>query len=92
MAHEIFGHAFNNATDPHWEPEPDRRGTFGIISTCLVTLGLCVWTAMHLNIPNHKEGTWLPLLRKVGWVLLGLLSPELVGSEIWNTLKLVCLC
>lgn len=48
-----------NGTSP-WRPEPTFRGTFGILSTCLLTLGLCVWSAIHLNIPanEHEERPW----------------------------------
>ncbi|KAH7635339.1 hypothetical protein B0T09DRAFT_22138 [Sordaria sp. MPI-SDFR-AT-0083] len=82
----IFGeYTPNNATIPHWEPEPTRRGTFGILSACIITLGLCVWTAIHLNVPRHDEGPLNgPLkvtIRKVGWIIMGLLSPELVSCQ-----------
>ncbi|KAK1777219.1 LOW QUALITY PROTEIN: hypothetical protein QBC45DRAFT_452648 [Copromyces sp. CBS 386.78] len=67
----FFGYNFTSSDDPNWVPEPDRRGTFNILSTCLVTLGLCI--AIHLNVLEYKEGK---LLRKAGWMLLGLLSLE----------------
>lgn len=25
-----------------------RRGTYSILITCLITLGLCIWTTVHL--------------------------------------------
>ncbi|KAK3401108.1 hypothetical protein B0T20DRAFT_348875 [Sordaria brevicollis] len=81
MSHEVFGHSFTNSSDPNWVPEPSTRGTFGILSVCLVTLGLCVWTAIHLNVPEHDEPGWKQLLRKIGWLMLGLLSPEIVSSS-----------
>ncbi|KAK3351893.1 hypothetical protein B0H65DRAFT_421390, partial [Neurospora tetraspora] len=59
--------------------EPDLRGTFSILSTCIVTLVLCVWTAIHLNAPEHKEGAIKLYMRKCGWMLLGLLIPELIA-------------
>jgi hypothetical protein len=40
-------------------------------------MGLCVWTAIHLNLPENKKTTqqyW----RKLGWLVLGLLAPEIV--------------
>ena len=72
--------AFRNKTTiplRNWQPEPNTRGTWSIISTCLITLTLCLWTALHLNIPEHNGDTrqrW----RKVGWLLIGLLAPEMV--------------
>jgi hypothetical protein len=54
----IFGTgSVANDTSP-WRPQPTFRGTFGILSTCLVTLGLCVWSAIHLNIPARNERPW----------------------------------
>ena len=76
MDQNIFGHNF---TSPRWVAEPDYRGTFSILSTCIVTLVLCVWTAIHLNVPGHQEGAVRLYVRKCGWMLLGLLIPELVS-------------
>lgn len=79
MRDEIFGHSFTNSTDTKWVPEPGTRGTFGILSVCLVTLGLCVWTAIHLNVPGYKESGWKQVMRKAGWLMLSLLSPKIVS-------------
>ncbi|KAJ0114090.1 hypothetical protein J7T55_007924 [Diaporthe amygdali] len=43
-----------------WEPQPERRGTFGIITTCLVTLALCTWKIVHLNLPGTCPDENLP--------------------------------
>ncbi|KAF2797184.1 hypothetical protein K505DRAFT_236065, partial [Melanomma pulvis-pyrius CBS 109.77] len=61
-----------------WKPEPVVRGTFSILSTCLITMGLCVWTAVHLNIPEYKKQS-RQIWRKVGWLVLALLAPEMVS-------------
>lgn len=42
----------NSTATFSWEPQPARRGTFSIISTCLVTLALCTWKIVHLNLPG----------------------------------------
>jgi hypothetical protein len=73
-----------------WEPPPSKRGSFQILSSCLITLGLCIWTALHLNVPEHDNGpkrsSWDPRgwigkqqWRKVGWLVLGMLAPEMVS-------------
>ncbi|RSL50952.1 hypothetical protein CEP53_008616 [Fusarium sp. AF-6] len=94
----IFGNSSASHRNATWEPEPTQRGTFSILSTCLVTLSLCVWTAVHLNIPSREERSqdgprdgsgekwwsWKSLrwtaqtFRKAGWMILGILAPELV--------------
>lgn len=37
-----------------WRPESRSRGSFNILSTCLVVLVSCVWTAVHLNVPKYE--------------------------------------
>ncbi|KAF8249275.1 hypothetical protein K440DRAFT_598998 [Wilcoxina mikolae CBS 423.85] len=39
--------------EPSWGPEPKGRGTVSIVLPCLITLGLCVWTAIHPNINSR---------------------------------------
>ena len=75
---------FGNGTDiVHWKPSPETRGTFDILTTCVVTMLLCVWTAVHLNIPSF-ESTWFErLMRKTGWLVLALIAPELVAYTAW---------
>ena len=97
----VFGSGPVNHTTS-WQPEPTFRGTFRILSTCLITLGLCVWSSLHLNIPGRNEapvvgysgGGWYraarhrwpfkylswpgQLIRKLGWMVLAFLAPELV--------------
>jgi hypothetical protein len=63
-----------------WHPEPQFRGTFGILSSCLITMSLCIWTSLHLNLPEHKK-EHLQKYRQLGWMVLGLLAPEFV---VWN--------
>ncbi|KAK0652743.1 hypothetical protein B0T16DRAFT_369522 [Cercophora newfieldiana] len=73
----IFGNE-STSRPATWKPEPSERGTFGILSTCIITLGLCVWTAIHLNVPA-RNGQMQQFLRKVGWMVFGFLAPELVA-------------
>lgn len=58
-----------------WTPEPNTRGTFSIICTCGVTLGLCVWTAIHPDVmvdgtPNQR------FKRKLEMSFKALVMPE----------------
>ena len=71
---------------PAWRAEPNLRGSFSILSTCLVTMLLCIWTAVHLNIPQHgtkKRLFW----RKAMWLAFGLLAPELVAYTAFRQLQ-----
>lgn len=74
---------FGNGTEiVHWKDGPTTRGTFDIVSSCVITLILCAWTAVHLNIAPPGE-SWRPMLRKTGWLLLALLAPEMVAYTAW---------
>lgn len=38
-----------------WQSDPDGRGTFTLVSSCVFTLTICVYSAMHLNVPPRRE-------------------------------------
>ncbi|KAH6875317.1 hypothetical protein BKA58DRAFT_119073 [Alternaria rosae] len=73
-----MNNSHTNFTQYHtWKAEPLTRGTFSILYTCVLTLVLCVWTAIHLNIPEYGKAAdqfW----RKTGWVIIALFAPEMV--------------
>lgn len=66
-----------NTTNVAWVPEPRGRGTFGLVTSCVVTLGLCVWTAIHPDvIPDSTP--WRRAWDKVLWMLMALCTPDIV--------------
>ena len=66
----------NNKTIIHgWVPEPDGRGTWSIVWSCLVTIFICTWSVLHLDVPK-RHGWWYLFFRKFGWMLLTALAPE----------------
>jgi hypothetical protein len=69
-----------------WHPEPRIRGTFSILSGCLITMSLCIWTSLHLNLPEHKR-EHIQKYRKLGWMILGLIAPEMVVWNAWEQRK-----
>ena len=82
MGLTIFG--ASNFTQSHWVPEPNGRGTYNLLSTCLLTLGLCVYSSIHLNIPEYKASWTILFLRRTKWVLIALLAPEFVVYNAWR--------
>ncbi|KAM7194158.1 hypothetical protein V8F20_008078 [Naviculisporaceae sp. PSN 640] len=66
-------------TSPSWRPEPEGRGHYGIISTCVITLSLCIWSALHLNVPEHKSSAFGQTMTKVKWLFVGLLAQEIIA-------------
>jgi hypothetical protein len=63
---------------PPWVSNPSTRGTSDILWSCLATLTLCVYTAIHLNVPPPAEGHWAFYLRKTRWVAMAVFAPEIV--------------
>ncbi|GKT51303.1 uncharacterized protein ColSpa_11484 [Colletotrichum spaethianum] len=61
-----------------WVSEPNGRGTFGLICSCVLTLTICVWTALHLNVPAARSTVRGRALEGTKWVLYGIFAPELV--------------
>ena len=66
-----------NTTTIAWKGDPDYRGTFNIMSACISTLLICVWTAIHDDITKGRRWHEV-MLRKMCWFLVGLLAPECI--------------
>jgi hypothetical protein len=74
--------ASNNTTPSHpaysWVEEPKQRGTFGILSLCLTTMIIYVWSAVHMNIPHTRHSSTRRFLTRVFWMLIALIVPEVL--------------
>jgi hypothetical protein len=57
-----------------------KRGTSDILRSCLLTIFLCTWTAIHLNVPGPGESN---IFRKFKWVITAMLAPEVVLFMAW---------
>jgi hypothetical protein len=75
--------ALRHESAPQWVLEPQSRGTFSILYSCTFTLFLCIYTAVHLNVPPHEGHIWF-YVRKTKWVMVALLSPEVVLYSAWS--------
>lgn len=67
-----------------WVDDPDGRGTFSIISSCLLTLSLCVYTSIHLNIRPREKNELQSWVETSKWVGFGVLAPELLVFIAWR--------
>ena len=67
-----------------WQSDPNNRGTFTLVSSCVLTLTICVYSAMHLNVPPHGESSLQFWMRNIRWALLGIFGPELVVFKAWK--------
>lgn len=77
--------ATNNGTlgDSHasvigWMSGPDGRGTMDIIWGSFLTIFLCTWTAVCLNLPSPKDKQWQIFRRKAKWMFWAIVGPEFV--------------
>ena len=82
MGLTIFG--TNGTTKATWVESPQGRGTWDILSSCIITLGLCVYSAIHLNIPHSSWGFWTKFGMKLKWLVVALLAPEAVAYNAWR--------
>lgn len=64
--------------------EPNVRGTTSLVLSCLLTLVLCVWSALHLNVPQEDAGRLQRLLCNIRWIITGVYAPELVVFTAWR--------
>ena len=61
-----------------WTAQPDGRGTLDIIWSCVITMFLCSWSVLCMNMPGPKESRIQILWRKLSLTALGVLCPELI--------------
>jgi hypothetical protein len=65
-----------NTTTTGWNPEPQGRGTLGLVWSCLATIFICVWSTLHPNLPSDSDGASLRMWYQAGYIAIGLLAPE----------------
>ena len=72
-----------------WQSPRNERGTWDIVQSCALTIFLCTYTAIFLNVKpdlKRREYIWY----KVKWVLFTLYCPEIVTAmafEQWKSAK-----
>lgn len=65
------------ARSPSFMMEPSGRGTVGLLTACVVTFSLCVWTAIHPNIIPNPTG-WRQVRYKMFWTAVCVGLPEAI--------------
>lgn len=79
----LFAHSATSATpdaEVSWYSAPNFRGTWDLIVSCVLTLVICVWSALHLNVPAETSRLRDRNIRRLRWILLGIFAPEVVVS------------
>ncbi|KAG1721668.1 hypothetical protein EDB19DRAFT_1646317, partial [Suillus lakei] len=54
------------------------RTLWNIISSCVLTLFACIYSAIHPNIPSSKDSPLRIIRRRLGIMLMALIAPELI--------------
>ncbi|KAG2066521.1 hypothetical protein BDR04DRAFT_1160194 [Suillus decipiens] len=71
--------ATNTTTDNSLEaPSFTTRTLWAIVSSSILTLFACIYSAIHPNIPNPKDGALHILQRRLGIMIMALIAPELI--------------
>ncbi|KAG1741710.1 hypothetical protein EDB19DRAFT_709047 [Suillus lakei] len=63
----------------------NTRTLWDIIWSCTATLFACTWTAIHPNIPGMEEGKLAIFSRRLFFMMMALIFPELMIT--WATLQ-----
>ncbi|KAK6443425.1 hypothetical protein LTR95_000252 [Oleoguttula sp. CCFEE 5521] len=71
----------NSTSTRIWVPNSTTRGSWAIYQSCIFTFILCIWQAIHVNVPPPGEAPWRQTARKAGWAVLALLAPEIVAAN-----------
>ncbi|KAF2691052.1 hypothetical protein K458DRAFT_438759 [Lentithecium fluviatile CBS 122367] len=61
-----------------WVRQSNDRGTLDIIISCCITIFLCIWTSVCVNVPAPEHGMWSMLRDRWHMFCLGLLGPEFI--------------
>ncbi|KAF2839888.1 hypothetical protein M501DRAFT_1010887 [Patellaria atrata CBS 101060] len=59
-----------------WVSQPNYRGTFDILWTCLVTIFISTYNMLCLNVPAPQDSFARKFGRRFLWMGLGILGPE----------------
>ena len=77
-----FGNGTSSNSSTSWQSEPNGRGSWSILTSSLITIALCAWVALHLNVP--EDGAKQQWLRKTKWFFIGVAAPEIVAYIAWR--------
>lgn len=80
MNNSTLQSASDNITDVGgtrgWVPQSNDRGTLDIVVSCAITVFLCLWTSVCVNVPAPEHGMWSIFRDRWHMFCLGLLGPD----------------
>ena len=79
-----------NETTQGWTPQVNGRGTLDIICACVLTIFLCCWTSVCVNVPSLKGKRFDHFREKLFVACIGILGPEfliLLAMGQWESAR-----
>lgn len=64
-----------------WIASPQLRGTFDILSSCLIAILASTWTILHLNVPGARDSDTIKFFRKLKWMCFTIIFPEFMFAH-----------
>lgn len=80
LSSRVSSTPISNGSTRGFVSEPDGRGTIGILTSCICTLIICLWTCLHLHIPPPSVTYLGAIARKLRWMIIGAIAPELMAA------------
>lgn len=80
----------NSEIAPSWATTSNIRSTSDLLWTCVLTLTICIYTVIHVNVPRPGDTERSNWLSKVKLAVCALLAPELVLMAAlgqWSTAR-----
>lgn len=65
-----------NETLQGWTSQVNERGTLDILLACALTIILCCWTSVCVNVPSLRDNRWDRLRDKCFLAFIGILGPD----------------
>ncbi|CZR55400.1 uncharacterized protein PAC_05287 [Phialocephala subalpina] len=76
-----------------WTNSPDGRGTIDIVSSCIFTNFICVWSVLCINIGPPGESAIAQFLQKLKLALICILGPDFLLLLVigqWESARSSC--
>jgi hypothetical protein len=80
----------NSEFAPSWATTSNVRSTASLLWTCVLTLTICVYTVIHINLPLPNGKPYSHILCKIKWAVFAVLAPELaltMALQQWNAAR-----
>ncbi|KAK4456921.1 hypothetical protein QBC42DRAFT_213875, partial [Cladorrhinum samala] len=77
MMKDVFGAPYSDETIS-WKDEQTARGTFSILTTCVITLALCIGASLCVSLPSKtiSRSESRRIEYRIKWLALSIFTPE----------------